>query len=408
MTHQDDFDSKANRMKVEAMDDILELLGAESASAENVFASVMRTVLNHAMQEERSQFLQAGPHERSGERRGYANGFKPKTYGTRFGALDLQIPQVRSRDNERLEFYPSAIEKGSRSERALKATLAQMYLSGVSTRRVTKVLEELTGLQVSSTQVSRCTKQLDEELSKWRTRPLGEVTYLLLDARYENVRVEGRVIKCALLIALGVTSSGHRMVLGASVSLSEAEVHWRSFIESLQNRGMHGVRMVVSDNHMGLKAALASRLTNTPWQRCQFHLQQNIGHRVSKLNEKSKVAMEVRGVLDATSPEEALQRLETMVQRYSQVNPALATYIEENVPESLTVLHLPLSHRRLLRTTNGLERLNREVKRRTRSVGVFPDEASLLRLVSAMLMEVSEEWESGRIYLSLDRKTEEV
>jgi transposase-like protein len=311
------------------------------------------------------------------------------------------VTQVRSRDGSSLGFYPSALEKGVRSERALKLALAEMYVQGVSTRKVTRILEEMCGLEVSSTQVSRLASLLDDELEAWRNRPLGEVAYLLLDARYEKVRVQGRVISCAVLVAVGVLADGKRSILGVSVSLSEAEVHWREFLTRLQERGLYGVRMVTSDSHAGLKAALRARFPGVPWQRCQFHLQQNLGHLVSRQSQKSEVASELRGVLQAGSMAEAQERLRQMVSRHEKSAPKLAAWLEENVPESLTVLALPAEHRRLLRTTNGLERLNKEIKRRTRVASLFPNEASLLRLVSAVVIEISEEWECGRVYLSL-------
>ena len=230
-------------------------------------AEAVRIMLNEAMRIERCQAIEAEPYQRTERRKGYANGFKPKTLSTRIGEITVQVPQARG-----VDFYPSALEKGIRSERALKLAIAEMYVQGVSTRKVTEVMQQLCGLDVSSTQVSRATQLLDEELKAWRQRPIGEIRYLVLDARYEKIRHGGSVVPCAVLIAVGITSEGHRTLLGVSVSLSEAEVHWRDFIASLQDRGMHGVLLVVSDNHAGLKAAREARLPGVPWQRCQFHL----------------------------------------------------------------------------------------------------------------------------------------
>lgn len=244
---------------------------SESTGGADRFARLLQLLLNEAMRLERSAALGAAPYERTEERKGYANGYKPKTLATRLGALELQVPQVRGE----VEFYPSALERGVRSERALKLALAEMYVQGVSTRKVTQVLEQLCGLEVSSTQVSRCAALLDEELQRWRQRPLGEILYLILDARYEKVRVAGAVVSCAVLCAIGIDEQGRRSVLGVSVSLSEAEIHWREFLQSLQERGLFGVRLIISDNHAGLKAALQARFAGIPWQRCQFHLMQN-------------------------------------------------------------------------------------------------------------------------------------
>jgi putative transposase len=225
-------------------------------------AEAVRIMLNEAMKIERSQVIEADPYERSVHRRGYANGFKQKTIETRLGAMTLNVPQTRG-----VEFYPSALEKGVRSERALKLAVAEMYVQGVSTRRVTEVMQQLCGLDVSSAQVSRAAKMLDEELNAWRQREIGEIPYLILDARYEKVRHGGSVVSCAVLIAVGVTSDGHRTLLGVSVSLSEAEVHWREFLGALQDRGLHGVKMIVSDDHAGMKAAREARFAGVPWTR---------------------------------------------------------------------------------------------------------------------------------------------
>jgi len=218
------------------------------------------------MKVERAQALEAEPYERSAKRRGYANGFKPKTVSTRVGRMQVAIPQVRGE----VEFYPSALERGVRSERALKLAVAEMYVQGVSTRKVTEVMQQLCGLEVSSTQVSRAAQLLEEELGAWRDRRLGQYRYLFLDARYEKVRHGGTVISCAVLMAIGVNPSGHRSLLGCSVSLSEAEVHWREFLGNLQARGLHGVELIISDHHAGLRAALASRFASVSWQHCQF------------------------------------------------------------------------------------------------------------------------------------------
>ena len=219
------------------MNEVLELIAEQGLDG---MADAYRILLNEAMKAERSAVLGAGAYERSPDRKGYANGFKPKTIGIRSGRLTLAVPQTRG-----VEFYPSALEKGVRSERALKLAVAEMYVQGVSTRKVQAVMERLCGLNVSSTDVSRAAQLLDEELEKWRKRPLGQFPYLLLDARYEKLRHGGSVISCALLVAIGIGPDGKRSILGVSVSLSEAEVHWRDFLASLQDRGLHGVKLMV-------------------------------------------------------------------------------------------------------------------------------------------------------------------
>lgn len=364
-------------------------------------AEALRLLLNHAMEIERSQVLGAERYERTATRTGHANGFKPKTLQTRLGEMTVAVPQVRGE----VEFYPSALERGRRSERALVLAIAQMYVEGVSTRKVSSILQQLAGtLEISSTQVSRASAQLDGQLESWRKRRLDATAYpyLILDARYEKVRREGVVLDCAVLLAIGVDAHGRRTVLGVSTALSEAEVHWRDFLCSLQERGLHGTTFIVSDDHKGLRAALQARFAGVPWQRCQFHLQQNALHYVPKVSLRTTVAAELREVLHAPSRPQAETLLRTMVAQYRTSAPELAAWLEANVPESLTVLVLPPEHRPRLRTSNAAERLNQEIKRRTRVARVFPNPASLLRLVSAVLNEISDDWESAKTYLNMN------
>jgi putative transposase len=368
-------------------------------------ASAFATIMNLAMQIERQQALKADSHQRTDDRRGYANGFKPKTMRTRVGEVSLRIPQTRGyHDDEGRPFYPKSLERGVRSERAMTLAVAEMYVKGVSTRKVTAVVEKFCGLEVTSTQVSRAAAELDEQLSAWRNRPLGEITYLILDARYEKVRHGGAVVPCAVLTAIGVTPDGKRSILGCSVAMSEAEPHWRKFLESLLARGMRGVKLVVSDDHAGLKAARSATLSGIPWQRRQFHTIRNAMAHAPKVSMRVDVSGDLKRVFDADDDQEATRRLRQMTARYQKSAPALANWLEENVPEALTVLGCPPPHHRRLRTTNGLERLNREIKRRTRVATLFPNEASLLRLVSAVLSEISDEWETQRTYLTMETR----
>jgi len=277
-----------------------------------------------------------------------------------------------------------------------------MYVQGVSTRKVAQITQELCGLDVSSSQVSRAAALLDDELEAWRTRPLGRTPYLILDARYEKVRHGGSVIDCAVLVAVGITPDGKRTVLGVSVSLSEAEVHWREFLASLIERGLHGVELVTSDAHEGLAAARKACFAGIPWQRCQFHLQQNAMQYVPQIAMRGEVAADLRAIFNAPDAAEADRQLRLAVAKHREAAPKLAAWIEAAVPEGLAVFALPASHRRRLRTTNMLERLNKEIKRRTRVATLFPNEASLLRLTSAVLVETSEDWETGKTYLKTE------
>lgn len=372
--------------------EILQQIASEGLDA---LPELIRIVVNAAMQAERQQHLAVAPYQRSPAREGHANGFKPKTVKTRLGAITFDVPQVREGG-----FYPQALEKGLRSERALTLALAEMYVQGVSTRKVNRVLETLCGTTVSSTQVSRAAAELDEALTAWRQRPLGECPYLYLDARYEKVRQDGQIRDAAVLLAIGVDAHGKRQILGVSVSLSEHEVHWRTFLQDLILRGLHGVQLITSDAHEGLKAARQSVFGGVPWQRCQFHLQQNAGAYVPRQELRAEVAADLRTIFNAPDRATAESYLARTVQKYEKTASKLARWMEQSVPEGLTVFSFPAAHRRLLRTSNGLERLNREIERRTRVVGLFPNEAACLRLISAVLMEVDEGWQTGRVYLS--------
>lgn len=359
-------------------------------------------LINHAMRIERERHIGVSPYERSTQRRGYANGYKAKTVKSRVGALELAVPQVREGG-----FYPQSLERGLRSERALKLALAEMYVTGVSTRKVARITERLCGFAVSSTEVSRCAESLDEELAAWRQRSLGACPYVVLDARYEKMRHGGSVVDCAVLLAMGIGTDGKRQLLGVSVALSEAKVHWRAFLSDLAARGLHGVRLFVSDDHAGLKAARAAVFPSVAWQRCQFHLQQNAGHYVPSRRLKKPVAADIRAIFDAPDATEAKRLIERFIRTYKDTAPKLAEWAETALPEGLAVLALPSHHRRRLRTSNAVEVVNREIKRRTRVATLFPNEASCLRLVTAVAMEISEDWQTGRKYLNMDEDENE-
>jgi transposase-like protein len=374
-----------------------ELLSQIAERGLDVLPELIRTVINAAMQLERQNHLGVGPYERSPERRDYANGYKPKTVATRVGKITFDVPQTRGGD-----FYPQSLEKGLRSERALKLALAEMYVQGVSTRKVAAITEQMCGFQVSSAQVSQATALLDQQLEAWRRRPLGRTHYLWLDAHYEKVRQDGQVRDAAVLKAVGLNAEGRRQVLGVSVSLGEHEVHWRTFLQELVSRGLTGVELVISDAHAGLKQARRAVFGGVPWQRCQFHLQQNAQAYVPRKGLQAEVGADIRAIFNAAGRHEAEALLARLVEKYAQRAARLAQWMEQNIPEGLTVFDFPPTHQRRLRTANGLERLNREVRRRSRVAVLFPNEASCLRLVTAIVMEISEEWETGRTYMRLD------
>ncbi len=283
-----------------------------------------------------------------------------------------------------------------RSERALVIALAEMYVQGVSTRKVKAITEELCGVEITPMQVSRAAAKLDTVLQEWRERPLGEIRYLFLDARYEKVREAGQVRDAAVLVASGITPGGERQILGVSASLSEHETHWKAFLQGLKDRGLRGVELVTSDDHSGLGAARRSVLGSIPWQRCQFHLQQNAGAYIPKQSMRMEVAADIRAMFIAPDRRTAELFLQNAIQKYALSAPRLSAWMEDNLSEGFTVIDFPLEHHRSIRTTNSLERINKEIRKRTRVVGVFPNEASCLRLISAKLMEISEEWPIGK------------
>jgi transposase-like protein len=378
--------------ETKAFEDILETIISNGVDG---ILPAMKMLLDFAMRQERSQFLQATPYERTENRKGYANGYKPKTIQTRMGPLTVEIPQVRG-----LKFYPRSLEKGCRSERALKLAIAEMYLMGVSTRKVTKITEELCGLEISSTQVSRLTKELDEEMEAFRNRPLGAYEYIYLDARYEKVRHGGMIQDMAILTAIGANRGKPREVLGVMVLLSESDVHWRTFLESLVKRGLHGVKLIISDDHRGLEAARKAVFPSVPWQRCHFHLQQNAQKYVPRRSMKKEIGQVVRDILNAPNLEVARELVRATVTAYEKQAPDFVSWLEENIEEGFTFFSFPKSHWKKIRTTNGLERINREIRRRTRVATLFPNPQSCLRLITAILLEIHEEWSVGRIYLN--------
>ena len=383
MTHQEDYNPSEK---------VTDLLAKNGWGA---IPELIRMLVNQSMQEERAHYLHADEYQRTQDRTGYANGYKPKTVKTRVGEITFSVPQVRESG-----FYPSALEKGLRSERALTMTLAEMYVQGVSTRKVKEITEQLCGFEISAEAVSRATAQLDAVLQEWRERPLSEIRYLYLDARYEKVRESSQVRDAAVLVATGIDPSGERQVLGVSVSLSEHETHWKAFLKALKDRGLHGVQLVTSDDHEGLGAARRAVFGSVPWQRCQFHLQQNAGTYVPRQAMRGEVAADIRSIFNAADRKTAEELLQAAIQKYATSAPRLSAWLEENLSEGLTVFDFPLEHRRSIRTTNSLERINKEIRRRTRVVGIFPNDASCLRLVSAILMETSEDWQIGKRYCS--------
>lgn len=370
-----------------ALEALMEQL-IESGTEE--MASVFAGLFNFAMRIERERFLGAGHYERTPERRGYANGTRSKKIDTLAGTVTVEVPKTAGHEEP---FYPQALERGRRSCRAVMLAVAEMYIKGVSTRDVEAVMREFGLESLSSSQVSRAAKLLDEELEAWRNRPLGEIRYLLLDARYEKVRDGGVVRDAAVLSAIGIGPDQRRRVLGVSCAISEAEVHWRAFLDSLVKRGMRGVAFIVSDDHPGLGAARKAVLGGAIWQRCQFHLARNAIHHAPNLTIRKAIGKELRRVWNARDIKAAEAELRQLVEHYREPALKLADWLETAIPEGLAVFSLPERHHKRMRTSNPMERaIQQEIKRRTQKIRVFPNEASLERLVTAILVEIDEKW----------------
>jgi putative transposase len=370
---------------------IAELMEQLIAQGPERMGEVFAGLFNLAMRLERERFLDAGRYERTPARRGYANGYKAKKLDTPAGTVTVEVPKSKGHDGE--PFYPQSLERGRRSCRAVMLAVAEMYVKGVSTRDAARVMAEF-GLEgLSSTQVSRAARLLDDELEAWRERDLGVFPYLVLDARYEKAREGGIVRDTAVLAAIGVDPDGRRRVLGVSSKPSEAEVHWRDFLDRLVARGLRGVTYVVSDDHAGLGAARKAVLPGAIWQRCQFHLAQNASHHAPTLAIRKRIGAELRRIWNAATLADAEAELRRLVASYAGTAPDLAAWLEVNVPEGLAAFSLPETHRKRMRTANPIERaVQQEIKRRTAKVRVFPSRDALLRLVSAVLAEIDDDW----------------
>jgi putative transposase len=365
---------------------------------------IVERVLQELLEAEMTEHVGAAPYERTTERKGHRNGHKPRTLRTRVGTLNLLVPQDREGT-----FSTRLFSRYQRNEKALVLALMEMYVEGVSTRKVKDVTEELCGVSFSKSLVSSLAGRLDAELESWRSRPL-EVQgypYVFVDARYEKVRVNRRVVSQGVLIVSGVRYDGFRELLGVEVADTESEATYQELFRSLKRRGLSGVELVISDDHEGLKAAIARHFQGASHQRCQVHYARNLLGMVSYARRKD-LAADLRAIFAAPDREQALQIASSVAEEWRKKgNERVAERIEEHVEECLTCLAFPESHRRRIRTTNGLERLNQEIKRRTRVVRIFPNEESCLRLVTALAVEQSEEWITGRRYLDMSELEEQ-
>jgi len=369
--------------------DVLGALLQEVFSSKEGFKQLVETIVNAAMRSEVAEQLGAEHHERSAGRTGYRNGAKPRGLATRVGSLELSVPQVRGCE----PYHPSMFARFQRSERALLVACAEMYFQGVSTRKVREVLEEMCGMEISSATVSRVAGEVDEKLAVFRSRRLDltEYPYLKIDARYEKVRIAGHVVSQAVLVVMGYTSHGRREILDWKVSDSESEGTWGDILSGLKGRGLRGVKLIVSDAHKGIRAAIGKYFQGAAWQRCTVHFKRELIKKVSYKAAKELMA-DAAWVFAPDEAKECLERGEDMAARWEKRYPKVSKMLREGLEDCLAVYQFPKTHRARLSSTNVLERLMKRLKARTRTVGVFASASSCERLIGAMLLEVHEEW----------------
>ncbi len=377
---------------------LLDLLNKDEQGADPSFLrDGVRLLAQELMDAEATQLAGAGLHERSENRLTYRNGYREREWDTRVGTVDLQIPKLRQG-----AYFPSLLEPRRRHERALLAVVQEAYVHGVSTRAVDNLAEALGLKGISKDQVSRICKELDSQVTAFRTRPLdGEYPYLMLDATFEKVRENGRVISMAVLIATGVKATGEREVVGVDVGPAEDLEFWKAFLRQLVGRGLSGVRLVTSDSHLGLKQAVAEVLVGATWQRCRVHFMRNALATVPKLAQQM-VAATLRTIFAQPDAASAQETVERVCRLFEKRYPQLVACLRDAETDVLAYYSFPVEHRRQIWSTNSLERLNREVGRRCEVVGIFPNRAALLRLSGAVLEEQNDEWAVGRRYFSTE------
>lgn len=354
-----------------------------------------RLLTQLAVELEAEQVIGAGRYERSENRTTHRNGYRERTWETRVGEIPLRIPKLRDGT-----YFPSLLEPRKRSEKALLSVVQSAYVQGVSTRKVDDLLRALGLTGIDKSKVSRICKELDEVVEAFRNRPLeGKYPYLWLDALYLKVRQDHRIVSQALIVAIGVRGTGEREILGLTLGASEEFAFWVDFLRSLSRRGLQGVELVTSDAHEGLKAAIQQVLTNATWQRCRVHFMRNVLAHVPK-GSKSMVAAALRTIFAQPDREAAGEQLVEVVKAMRDRWPKAADLVEAAEDDVLAYMSFPQEHWTRIYSTNPLERVNKEVKRRTNVVGIFPDEPSVIRLVGSVLMEISDEWQVGRRYFS--------
>ncbi len=370
---------------------------------EDFLRPVVQEVIQSVLEWEMEECLQAGVYERTEGRLGYRSGYYRRRLITRVGTMELRVPQDRAG-----RFSTQVFESYARSEKALVAALAQMYVQGVSTRKVAAITEELCGREFSASTISAITARLDEELRQFAERPLGgEFPYVILDARYERVREEGVVGSRAVLVALGIDWEGRRQVLAVEVARKESTHWWKEFLLRLKERGLQGVYLVVSDDHPGLKQAVSEVLPAALWQRCYVHFLRNVLDYLPRKADDDCL-QELRWMYERRDVEEARRDLKAWLEKWAGKYARLCEWVEANIEETWQFYRLPREHHKHLKSTNLLERFNQEIKRRTQVVRIFPNEASCARLVRAVAAEQHEEWMEGSRYLNMELLREQL
>jgi len=376
------------------MDEALQVILA--SEGDNPFRQMLEFITQNALEFQMSDHLGAEPYERNEDRRGYRNGHRARILTTAVGDLYLLIPQDRDG-----VFSTSLFERYQRSDKAFVLAIMEMYLKGVSTRKVADITEKLCGKSFSSQQVSRLARELDRKVAEWRGRPLsGNYPYLIVDARNEKVRSGGRVVSKGILIVLGINEKGMREILDVEIADTENATTWSDLFRRLKKRGLSGVLLVTSDDHEGIKAAVGRYFQGATWQRCQFHFLRNVLPLATRVQRKV-LHSDLRSIFDSPDTETAWRRINEVLSNWKDLKPEVAEKIEEEIEETTAVLDFPPAHRKRIRTTNALERLNQEIRRRTRVARIFPNDASCLRLIASLAIEQSEEWETGRQYLDV-------
>ena len=362
----------------------------------DAFSKLLETILNQVLMEQSKEQLGAAPYERTEDRTAYRNGFREREMTTRIGTITLRIPRHRNG-----EFSTTMFERYQRSEQALVLAMIEMVINGVSTRKIEAVTQELCGSSFSKSTVSKLCQSLDPIVEAFRNRKLSKsYPFVIADAIYLKIREEGRVRSNALMIAIGVNEEGYREVLGFEIADSESEIGWGNFFAKLKERGLEEVDLITSDNHKGLVQAIRKHFQGAVWQRCQTHFSRNVLDKAPK-KYQPELKDSLNRIYNAKDEKDARELLAKTIQEFEGVAPKASRILEDGFDDVIAVMYLPEKYRRKLRTSNGLERLNEEIRRRDRVIRIYPNEASAIRLIGALLMEVDERWTSGRKYMDM-------